>query len=180
MLLIFHYEFFCINLACGLTSEKGQIFQTFEEWGNIFRIEFDILASRVQWDTSILHLTTGEESVKIPALTVWGTQFVVDSPGIPLVRYGFEIDRKYHFVIEQILEDGIVMFKVIVDGEVFHSQQNNNYNNYNNVIAYVSDPWKDPFDGCLDNLTLTPGSKYYYAVILCIQLFVFDFPNKIF
>ena len=96
---------------------------------------------------------------------------------MPLVSYGFEIDRKYHFVIEQTLEDGIVMSKVIVDGEVVYSQQNNYYNNYNNVIAYVSDPWKDPFDGCLDNLKFTPGSKYYCIVYSIVS---FDFPNKIF
>ena len=166
-LSLFHYEFFSINLACGLTSGKGQIFQTFEKWGSIFRVEFDIIAKRVQWNTNILHLTTGEDSVSIPSVRAWGTQFVVECSGVgPLVRYGFEIDRKYHFVIEQTLEDGIVMSKVIVDGEVVYSQQNNYYNNYNNVIAYVSDPWKDPFDGCLDNLKFTPGSKYYCVVLL--------------
>ena len=70
----------------------------------------------------------------------------------------FEEGQKYHFVIEQTLEDGIVMYKIIVDGEVVHSQQNNKPQNFNNVMAYVSDPWTPTFDGCLENLKLTPGN----------------------
>ena len=37
-------------------------------------------------------------------------------------------------------------------------KQNNNPQDFNNVMAYVSDPWSDPFQGCLENLELTPGN----------------------
>ena len=73
-------------------------------------------------------------------------------------KYKYEKHQKYHIVIQQSLENGLVMYKIIVDGEVVYSQQNNQPQNFNNVMAYVSDPWSDPFDGCLENLELTPGS----------------------
>ena len=167
MVSLFHFEFvgllFSINLACGLTSEKGQVIQTFEKWGSIFKVEFDIRPN-FDWHqvTSVLHLTTGEESRRIPAVLVRSNQFhistTLDGNGNYWFNYEFEEGQKYHFVIEQTVEDGIVMYKIIVDGEVVHSKQNNNPQDFNNVMAYVSDPWRNPFDGCLENLELTPGN----------------------
>ena len=77
-------------------------------------------------------------------------------------NYAFVDGQKYHFVIEQTLEDGIVMYRIIVDGEVVHSKQNNKPQSFNNVMAYVSDPWTPTFDGCLENLKLTPGNGKFH------------------
>ena len=161
---------FSINLACGLSNEKGQIIQTFEKWGSTFKVEFDITANRALAGgfTNVLHLTTGENCCgngqRIPSvfITEWRQFYIstsLDGNGNHDFYYQyFEEGQKYHFVIEQTLEDGIVMYKIIVDGEVVHSQQNNKPQNFNNVMAYVSDPWTPTFDGCLENLKLTPGN----------------------
>ena len=50
------------------------------------------------------------------------------------------------------------MYKIIVDGVVIHSIQNTQPEDYNNVKAYLSDPWKQTFNGCLENLELVPGN----------------------
>ena len=92
----------------------------------------------------------------------------MDGNGNYWFNYEFEEGQKYHFVIEQTVEDGIVMYKIIVDGEVVHSKQNNNPQDFNNVMAYVSDPWRNPFDGCLENLELTPGNgKLEIKILNC-------------
>ena len=131
-----------------------------------FKVEFDITANRAQTDyTNVLHLTTGENCCgngqRIPAVYISSVIVIItslDGNGNHWVNYPFVDGQKYHFVIEQTLEDGIVMYKIIVDGEVFYSKQNNQPQNFNNVMAYVSDPWTPTFDGCLENLELTPGN----------------------
>ena len=154
-----------MNLACGFTNKKGQIIQTFEKWGSTFKVEFDIIAFKAKTGlTNVLHLTTGESCPsffchRIPSVYInqWGQFHIYTSFGKRTV-YKFEDGQKYHFAIEQTLEDGIVMYKVIVDGQVVHSEQNNKPEDFNNVMAYVSDPWDPTFDGCLENLKLTPGN----------------------
>ena len=89
-------------------------------------------------------------------------------------NYNFNDGQKYHFVIEQTFEDGIVMYKIVVDGEVVLSQQNNQPQNFNNVMAYVSDPWNPTFDGCMENLKFTPGNGNYIEFkIISFDYFIY-------
>ena len=124
------------------------------------------MANRRKQKANVLHLTTGGNCCgngqRIPAVHVQNKKFHISTSlngnGNSKFKYKYEKHQKYHIVIQQSLENGLVMYKIIVDGEVVYSQQNNQPQNFNNVMAYVSDPWSDPFDGCLENLELTPGS----------------------
>ena len=157
-----------MDLACGSTNERGQIIQTFEKWGSTFKVEFDIMANKAKTGyTNVLHLTTGEDCCgngqRIPSVYInQHGEFVIitslNGNGNYWFNYNFNDGQKYHFVIEQTFEDGIVMYKIVVDGEVALSQQNNQPQNFNNVMAYVSDPWNPTFDGCMENLKFTPGN----------------------
>ena len=70
--------FSTFNLACGSTTEKGQIIETFEKWGKTFKVEFDISANKPLYfpdrvPVSVLHLTTGENSghkFGIPSMSI--------------------------------------------------------------------------------------------------------------
>ena len=144
----------------------GQIIQTFEKWGNTFKVEFDITANKAKTGyTNILHLTAGENWNRIPAVFISQVFVIITSLDGNVnhwVNVPFVDGQKYHFVIEQTLEDGIVMYRIIVDGEVVHSKQNNKPQSFNNVMAYVSDPWTPTFDGCLENFKLTPGNGNFH------------------
>ena len=130
------------------------------------------MANRRKQKANVLHLTTGGNCCgngqRIPAVHVQNKKFHISTSlngnGNSKFKYKYEKHQKYHIVIQQSLENGLVMYKIIVDGEVVYSQQNNQPQNFNNVMAYVSDPWSDPFDGCLENLELTPGSGKFSSI----------------
>ena len=144
--------------------------QTFDKWGSIYRVEFDITVLKNPpgvKTVNILHLTTDSNCCKkgqrIPSVEVKASGQVriataIDGNGNYVVKHNIEHGKKYHFVIQQALENGIVMYKIIVDGVVIRSKQNTQPEDYYDVKAYLSDPWKQTFNGCLENLELVPGN----------------------
>ena len=153
-----------------MTNEQNKIIQTFDKWGSIFRVEFDITVLKNPpgvKKTNILHLTTDgnccQKGQRVPNVEVKASGQVwiataLNGHGNRVVKHNIEFGKKYHFVIQQALENGIVMYKIIVDGVVIRSIQNTQPEDYYNVKAYLSDPWKQTFNGCLENLELVPGN----------------------
>ena len=55
--------------------------------------------------------------------------------------YYYALGKKDHMVIQQCLESGQVVYKVIINGEVEATVVNSNPLSFHSVKLYASDPW---------------------------------------
>ena len=152
--------------TCGEERSQGQILKTFDNWGNTFKIEFDIKVDEEapqQW-VNVFHFTNGEDCClkgsRIPAFYIWKPRrFVIctaiDNSGNYYWTNQFDYGQKYHFEISQ---DANGIFKIIRDGQLKSEIQNSQPQNYNNVKAYLSDPWHAEFLGCIENFQVSKGN----------------------
>ena len=61
------------------------------------------------------------------------------------VDYKFELNQPYHIIIQQCLENGEFVYKIVINDEVILSAVNSNPLTFNLVKLYTSDPWYPPF-----------------------------------
>ena len=152
---------------------QGQTLETYDNWGKTFEIEFDIKVDEAAPDTwvNIFHFTEGgnccAKGTRIPALWIQKPKHfllctAIDDNGNYCWTYAFDYGHKYHFEISQN-DNGL--FKVMMDGQLKTEIQNSQPQDYNNVKAYLSDPWHGEFHGCIENfqvskdLKSTPGNS---------------------
>ena len=151
---------------------RGQILQTYDHWGKTFKIEFDITVDEASPETwsNVFHFTEGGsccgKGQRIPGFWVHNSgRFelctAINNEGNYCPWYeqeqwnSFNYGQKYHFEISQ---DANGLFKIIMDGELKHEVQNSQAQDYNNVTAYLSNPWVAEFRGCLENFQVSKGN----------------------
>ena len=81
----------------------------------------------------------------------------IDSNGNNCWTFAFDYGHKYHFEISQ---DANGLFKVMMDCQLKAQIQNSQPQDYNNVKAYLSDPWHAEFHGCLENFKASTGNIF--------------------
>ena len=59
--------------------------------------------------------------------------------------YKCELNQPYHIIIQQCLENGEFVYKIVINDEVIISPVNSNPLTFNQVKLYTSDPWYPPF-----------------------------------
>ena len=145
---------------------QGQILQTFDNWGKTFKIEFDIKVDEAAPETyvNVFHFTNGGnccgKGSRIPAFWIQKPRHflictAIDNNGNYCRTNHFNYGQKYHFEISQ---DANGLFKIIRDGELKSEIQNSQPQDYNNVKAYLSDPWHAEFHGCVENFQVSKGN----------------------
>ena len=145
---------------------QGQILQTFDNWGNTFKIEFDITVDEAapHQYANVFHFTNGEnccgKGSRIPAFWIEKPRrflicTAINNNGNHCWYNQFDYGQKYHFEISQ---DANGIFKIIRDGQLKSEIQNSQPQDYNNVEAYLSDPWHVEFLGCIENFQVSKGN----------------------
>ena len=71
----------------------------------------------------------------------------------------FNYEQKYNFEISQ--SDGI--FQIRRDGVVLSEVENTEPQNFDYVKAFLSNPWYDGFNGCLENLKVSRDNEILYG-----------------
>ena len=166
-----------LQLACEMSNEKGKILQTFDKWGKTYKIEFDITVDEApigEKRANVFHFTNGGNCClpgqRIPALFIHKSgRFLVcnselNKNGNLCKKYPIKYGHKYHFIISQ---DSNGFFKIEIDGNLKYKAKNLKSQDYENVEAYVSDPWHLPFAGCLENFQVSKGNNTSWQFIHC-------------
>ena len=135
-------------------------------WGYLFRVEADITVNgkpTEEW-TSVFHLTIdGDNSNygdRIPAVFINKDGYFHITSAVNGNRnhhkdFYFDYGRKCHLVIQQVVEDDKILYKIEVNGELIESIENENAQTFRDVKIYFSDPWFNIFTsdiGLLENI----------------------------
>ena len=143
-------------------------------WSDEFTIEFDVMVTSELTDTwhNIFHVTTGDDCCelgqRIPG--VWANKankfyisFGVNGDNNYYKDYPYNLNQLYHFEISQKKNSKReAVYKISVDGTIFHEVINTTPKNFQNAKLYLSDPWHASFapHGTLSNLRIiTEPSK---------------------
>ena len=164
-LLIANFSNLILIIGTCEERSQGQIWQTFDNWGNTFKIEFDIKVDEAAPQTwvNVFHFTNGGnccgKGSRIPAFWIQKPNHflictAIDNNGNYCWTNQFDYGQKYHFEISQ---DANGIFKIIRDGQLKSEIQNSQPQDYNNVKAYLSDPWHAEFLGCIENFQVSNG-----------------------
>ena len=155
---------------------------TTSDWSDEFRIEYDVIVNKElpgSWK-SLLHLTTGEnggEGGRIPAIFLHPSKFFhncyhVNGDTNYCQNYNYELNKDYHFEISQQRNSkGEAVYRINVNGELFHEVINTTPFKFKDVKLYLSDPWYETFApfGKLSNLKiiadLTKLSKLMFDLV---------------
>ena len=142
--------------------------QEYQNWGEIFKIEFDIKVTKLPsgW-VNVFHVTAnGENSQygdRIPSFFVNPDGKLYFMSAISgdrnhIETFDFELEKMYQIVIQQFKESEIYWYEIVIDGESKVKIVNTQQRSFSNVKFYASDPWFDPFSsefGCIGNITIS-------------------------
>ena len=152
-----------------MTVSKGKLLETLPNWGSLYTVEADIFFSKNSLKPdliNIFHFTqsanNGSYGSRIPAVFIWNGQFHICS-GVSgnqsfCLQTNFYVGKKHHLKIQQFKSEEKKIYEVKINGKTLYSGENTDPKDFENVEAYVSDPWHDAFTseyGVLENF------KYY-------------------
>ena len=156
---------------------KGQIMANYPKWGHLYKIEFDITVRAnlpAKWH-NVFHFTANYNNEnygdRVPAFLLNREKlFYIASSVNGLTNHyftsAFELGTKYHIAIHQFEDhDEKVIFRIEIDNQIIHEDENKQAWDFTNVKLYVSDPWHEPFDssyGTLENLRISQSGVYHY------------------
>ena len=136
--------------------KKDNILKIFPKWGRIFKVEADITVKKLHAtkNMNVFHFTKGGQNGalgnRIPNLNINGRDgkmvIVSSVSGDQKHRkyFPFDLNTKYHVVIQQYEENGKIMFQIIVNGDVKDYVENTQPQDFDNVKVYLSNPWMEP------------------------------------
>ena len=145
--------------------------QEYQNWGEQFKIEFDIKITKrpnnLQW-INVIHFTANGDhhayGDRIPAVFIcWDGKVyffsAISGNHNHEETFDYELEQMYHIVIQQYkgLNDDY-WFEIVIDGDSKVKIQNTQQQSFSNVKFYASDPWFDPFSsefGCIGNVTIS-------------------------
>ena len=154
-----------------LDISKDNLVKTFQNWGNVYNIEFTIKVTNVTFDglknvfrfTALYYQFYGHS---IPTLWISNKKFFLVSSAVNGNKnyqkvFGFEIGTKYQVSIKQYLDGGQYWYEFIVDGKSQVKIVNTQPKSFPEVKLYASDPFGDPFTskfGNVCNLNIREGT----------------------
>ena len=147
--------------------------QEYKNWGEIFKIEFDIKVTKLpteagikQW-VNVFHFTiNGDNSQygdRIPSLFInKNGKFyfftAISGNKNHEEKFDFELEKLHKIVIQQFQESEKYWYEIIMDGESKVKIENKQQQSFSSVKFYASDPWFEPFSsefGCIGKITIS-------------------------
>ena len=150
--------------------KQREILDYYPLWSNIYRVEADItvIALPKREELNVFHFTQSSACCnmgdRIPAVYVNNAGYFDISSGVNnngnyKFKYNFTLGKKYHIAIQQYLQIGKnFIYRIEVNGQIVHTVQNYQPNNYTDVKVYASDPWNIPLSseyGLLENFKIS-------------------------
>ena len=150
---------------------KGSVAWSTPFWSDAVTIKFDVIINSkpTQDYSNVLHVTTGnnccELGERIPSVTIYRDEYIEICFGVSgnnnyCKKYNFILHRLYQVEISQNKNsNGEAVYKISVDGTIFHEVINTTPKNFQNAKLYLSDPWSASFapHGTLSNLRIING-----------------------
>ena len=167
-----HYSKYALDLSDScLDIQKGKFKESFQTWGDIFSIQFDIVVTSLpagQLNVFLFTATNGDNDgygARIPTFFVkFNKKFLIRTSLGDNKNYGTHIDfvigETYHVDIQQTKIDTKYWYKIIVNDEEKISIENENAQNFSNVRFYTSDSFHDSFTnqfGSVCNFNILQG-----------------------
>ena len=141
--------------------------QEYENWGEIFKIEFDIrITKHSSALLNVIHFTANDNGAangdRIPAVWVLGEKLLffsaISGDHNHQEKLDYELGQMHNIIIAQYKELNKYWFQIIIDGESKVKIQNTQPQSFSRVKLYASDPWFDPFSsefGCIGNIKIS-------------------------
>ena len=152
---------------------KNNVLNEFQNWGDVYLIEFDIaVANLPSVDVNVFRFTSttgayGGDGDHIPGLFIStdGKFWFRSSFNAYDLDVNFELGKMYHVTIrQQIKEDGKHWYEILIDGDSKLKIENITPKSYPNVKLYASDSFNDPFItniGSICNVNIQQGQSMY-------------------
>ena len=158
------------------------MFDTFQNWGKLFNIEFTIRVTKLSSMkfTNVFHFTAdGNNSTygdSIPAMWINNEGYFRISSAVN--GYGdyqrdvkFTIGNDYKITIKQFIEDDAIgypyyWYEIMVNGESDLKIKNTEPKNFTRVKLYTSDEWSQPFSYEYGDLTEFDYQGMHFAQTL--------------
>ena len=145
--------------------KKNNVANVFQNWGDLFKIEFSIKVTKLPtttW-TNVFHFTAHGNDVtrygdRIPALYInKGGFFHVCSAVSGNKNYcknvNFVLGKEYQMTIQQLKVLGKFWYEIIMDSASILKIENSQAQRFSNVKMYTSDPWYPSFTSDLGSIT---------------------------
>ena len=139
-----------------VTTSKGKKTKAFHNWGEKFRITFEIEVNQ-EFSTetwlNVFHMTIGgnmgKHGDRIPALFVNKAKFFHFTMSIGdkknyVWNFNYQLKKAYSVEIMQKLVAGKYMYCIQIDGQS-HCKENTTPRSFDFVQLYLSDPWYETF-----------------------------------
>ena len=134
--------------------QKGKLRESFQTWGDIYSIQFDIVVHTLPGEgviTNVFRFTATDEDdvgfgTRIPALFVKNDEkfHFRTSSGINS-NIEFLVGETYHVAIKQSKIGTKYWYKIIINGEEEENVENKNAQSFSNVRFYASDDFYQSF-----------------------------------
>ena len=142
--------------------------QEYKNWGEIFKIEFDIKVTKLptSW-MNVFHITIngneGQYGDRIPSLFInkdgkFSSFTAISGSKNHEEKFDFELEKLHKIVIQQFQESEKYWYEIIMDGESKVKIENKQQQSFSSVKFYASDPWYEPFSsefGCIGNIKIS-------------------------
>ena len=152
--------------------------------GREWKLSFDlILYGKRNSHGSIVHLTIGNNYKKYGDRTpaIWtrekSTQLFFRSAVNGEKDHGFTtkndipLNKITHIEVGQKkMTNGKYQYTIYIDKSQVYTIENTKAESFNNVKVYAADPWHEPADGDVKNLTILNG-MFHFSICLSITLY---------
>ena len=143
--------------------------QEYKNWGEIFKIEFDIKVTKLstkEW-MNVFHFTINENlnqyGDRIPTLFInkdgkFYSFTAISGDLSHVVKFDFELEKLHKVIIQQFKESEKYWYEIIMDGESKVKIENKQPQSFSSVKFYASNPWYEPFSsefGCIGNIKIS-------------------------
>ena len=138
--------------------QPNEEIQSFQNWGRLFTIDFDITVTKPTYGlwgwTNAFHFTANGNMEnygdRIPALYINSDGYFSICSAINgnlnyWENFDFELGKQYQITIKQFIDKGIYWYEIIIDGESRFKIENTQPQSFSSVKLYASDPWYNSF-----------------------------------
>ena len=143
--------------------EKGKLVQEFQNWGLLYKVEFEIMVTHPGsgW-TNVFHFTADgdyfNDGDRIPSLLINSDRYFHFSSSVngnPNYQQNavFVLGKKYQMIIRQFKSNATYWYEIIIDGVSKLKIKNNQAKRFSSVKMYASDPWHNSFTSDLGSIS---------------------------
>ena len=139
------------SITGDVSLTKDNLAWSTSNWSDEFKVEYDVIVySWYNYWANVLHVTTGQNHPRLPAVFFKRTYFNicshVNGNNDYCQIYNYELNTDYHFEISQNKNpSGEAIYSINVNGETFFEIVNTNPLKFENAKLYLSNPWYPTF-----------------------------------